>query len=201
MAVTGRRNACTGSAATRHRDRALQICGGLVDDWKGGYQAVAYFVEWLEHRYPDLLYRYNMSRSRGSDWSVEVFRKLTGTSIDMLWQEYREALLVTLPQPESLLKWPPAIAALAGSWELGRQRGTRDNPTGKLCQITLTLQVGPFGNRITACDPNESYWGLEGDSLIFKDAQGQATTTFRKMGATRWQGPFAVPPTVHYISR
>jgi hypothetical protein len=94
---------------------------------------VAYFVEWLEHRYPDLLYRYNMSRSRGSDWSVEVFRKLTGTSIDMLWQEYREALLVTLPQPESLLKWPPAIAALAGSWELGRQRGTRDNPTGKLC--------------------------------------------------------------------
>ena len=46
-----------------------------------------------------------------------------------------------------------------------------------------------------------SYWSLEGDKLIFKNEQGQATTTFLKTNANQWEGPFVVPPTVHYISR
>jgi hypothetical protein len=171
------------------------------DEWRSGYQAVAYFFDWLEGRYPDFVYQYNMSRSRGRKWSIDEIAEITGKPIDTLWQEYREWLLVTLPQPESLLKWPAAVAAVAGTWEFGRQRGTLDHRAGKLCQVTLTLQTGPFGNRIMACDANESYWSLEGDKLIFKNEQGQATTTFLKTNANQWEGPFVVPPTVHYISR
>jgi hypothetical protein len=59
---------------------------------------VAYFFEWLDLRYPDFVYRYNMSRSRGSKWSIDEIRKLMGKPIDTLWQEYRGWLLETLPR-------------------------------------------------------------------------------------------------------
>ena len=74
------------------------------EDWQAGYQPMAYFVDWLDHRYLDFLYRYNMSRSKGPKWSVEVIRELTGKSVEALWREYQESLAVTLAQPESLLR-------------------------------------------------------------------------------------------------
>jgi hypothetical protein len=100
---------------------------------------------------------------------------------------------------------PPDSAetkALTGSWEFGRARGTTNYPAGKLCQITLSLQKGPFGNMIVACNANESYWSLEADNeLVFRDSAGIVTTRFRRLGDRRWEGPFRSPPVVHYITR
>jgi hypothetical protein len=87
--------------ALRMLEARVSKVGG---DWKGGYQPMAYFVDWLDHRYKDFLYKYNMSRSIGPKWSVEVVRELTGKPVDELWQEYQDSLAVTLARPESLLR-------------------------------------------------------------------------------------------------
>ena len=44
--------------------------------------------------YPDVAYRLNMSMDErdGKRWSPDVFREITGTTVDELWDEYRATL-------------------------------------------------------------------------------------------------------------
>jgi hypothetical protein len=103
----------------------------------------------------------------------------------------------------------PEIAALSGSWEFGRARGTAAFPVGKLCQLTLSLEPGPFGNRIVSCHPNESYWSIGTKSeLVFKNSIGIVTSEFHRISDRHWQGPFLNPDrwagagrVVHYVTR
>jgi hypothetical protein len=74
------------------------------EDWKKGYRGMAFFMDWLDQRYPDFAYRYNMSnRPRDSRWILETVRELTGKPIDTQWQEYQASMPATLRLPESLL--------------------------------------------------------------------------------------------------
>jgi len=88
----------------------------------------------------------------------------------------------------------PQIAALSGSWVYGRARGTKLYPRVKLCQITLTLQPGPFGNRMISCHPSESYWSIgPKNELIFKNQVGAFTSELHRISDRLWQGPFLNP--------
>jgi hypothetical protein len=87
-------------------NRVTSSAGALKD----GYQPVAYFMEWLDRRYPEFVYRFNMALSvpRSPD---EVIRQLTGKPMDTLWGEYQNFLTASLAWPESQLRSPmPAPA-------------------------------------------------------------------------------------------
>jgi hypothetical protein len=78
-------------------------------NWMDGYDITAYFLRWIERRQPDFVYKLNMSAAGNKGWTPDVFRTLTGRSVDALWEEYlRDASPATLTQPESLLKWSRA---------------------------------------------------------------------------------------------
>lgn len=81
-------------------------------------------------------------------------------------------------------------AELAGKWKFGRAVGTLLAPAGHLCDVELLLTRGRYGNVIRACDSNESFWRVNGDSLEFVGSTGQITTVFAKNEQGYWQGAF-----------
>ena len=91
-----------------------------------------------------------------------------------------------------------AEAALAGTWEFGRADGT------VLCTITLGGEAGAHGKVIRACHPNESFWTLEGDVLVFLDSSGRVTSRLSRAREGDWTGPYVLEPQrriTHYIRR
>jgi hypothetical protein len=91
--------------------RWVKVWGGRVTTSEGalkdGYESVAYFMEWLEQRRPEFVYRFNMSLARSTP-VADAVRQLTGRPLDVLWREYQDSLPARLAQPESLLRWSPA---------------------------------------------------------------------------------------------
>jgi hypothetical protein len=81
--------------------------GGALKD---GYEVVAYFMEWLDRRHPEFVYKYNMALSGSSKSADEIIRQLTGKPMDALWREYQSFVAATLGWPESQLRWPPPTA-------------------------------------------------------------------------------------------
>ena len=64
--------------------------GGSYTD---SYKTTAFFLAWLDRRYPDFLYRMNGSlRPNGQVWTTGSFQTITGKSVDVLWSEYQAAL-------------------------------------------------------------------------------------------------------------
>lgn len=94
--------------------RNVKVWGSHVTkaggDPKDGYSTVAFFLDWLEHRYPEFVYRYNMSLSSGSRPTAQIVRQLTGRPLDALWQDYQNSLPATIAWPESSLRWSPPKA-------------------------------------------------------------------------------------------
>ena len=86
-------------------ERRIGTPGG---DWKKGYDMMAYFLMWLERRYPDIAYKVVMSAATKERIGHEIIRRLTGRPIDELWQEYlAKASPARLTEPESLLTLSP----------------------------------------------------------------------------------------------
>jgi hypothetical protein len=73
-------------------------------DWRRGYSTMAYFLMWLEQRYPDFVYKLLMSAATKERIGTQVFRRITGKPIEQLWQEYQASIPATLAEPESLLR-------------------------------------------------------------------------------------------------
>lgn len=56
--------------------------------WDQGYDATAYFLQWIEGTYcPDLVKKINFSIGK-SGWNKDCFRVLTGKEVDTLWEMY-----------------------------------------------------------------------------------------------------------------
>jgi hypothetical protein len=58
-----------------------------------GYWKPAYFLLWVDDRYPDFLYRLNQSMAIGDGiaWTPDAFQVITGRSVDDLWSTYATA--------------------------------------------------------------------------------------------------------------
>jgi hypothetical protein len=89
-----------------------------------------------------------------------------------------------------------------GTWTFGRVGGA------VLCTVTLTKTPGKYGAyTLKACHANESYWKLEGKTLVFLHADGTRTSELTRKSATYWEGPYLGYPgipadgTRHYIRR
>jgi hypothetical protein len=65
--------------------------GGTWDDT--GYTKPAFFLLWIDVKFPDFLYRMNLSMKAGDGvaWTPQTIQDITGTSVDALWQEYKTA--------------------------------------------------------------------------------------------------------------
>lgn len=99
---------------------------------------------------------------------------------------------------------PPLATELlqrGGAWTFGRV------PAMKLCDVVLTATSGRYGYVLKACNANESFWKLEGSTLVFLSAGGAPTTRFKRLTANHWQGAYLGTPQipaagiVHYLKR
>ena len=97
------------------------------------------------------------------------------------------------------------VASLVGKWQFGRTLN-RNQPTNQhLCALTLTDQFVPGkGYRINACHPNESYWNIEGDELVFRASDGRVSSRFSRSYDGSWEGPYVLNPSAgvrHYLRK
>jgi hypothetical protein len=61
--------------------------------YTSSYKTTAFFLVWLETRYPDFLYHINQSlKPDGSPWAIGAFQTITGKTVDTLWSEYQAFL-------------------------------------------------------------------------------------------------------------
>ena len=62
--------------------------------WNSGYTTTAFFLVYVNQKYPDFVYKLNktMDEDDGLDWSVDSFEDITGKDVDALWQEYADSL-------------------------------------------------------------------------------------------------------------
>ncbi len=100
---------------------------------------------------------------------------------------------------------PPAVAQkLAGAWEFSRAESADPRlPVGTLCTFNFTQNRGAFGYVISSsCNPNESFWRVDGERLYLVGSGGIVTSVLLKTSEDSWKGPFFVPEgTVHYLMR
>lgn len=73
-------------------DPARQKVGG---SWQDGYKTTGFFMVWImQNKDPDFLKKVNQSLGENYDWHWdENIQKITGQSIESLWQEYQEDLM------------------------------------------------------------------------------------------------------------
>ncbi len=91
----------------------------------------------------------------------------------------------------------PEVLAASGFWKFGRVQSNVF-----LCDLTLTLVEGKYGNKIKGCHPNESFWELQGSTLVFKNSRGSVTTRFSLQREGRWEGQFLPNRSIrHYLTR
>jgi uncharacterized caspase-like protein len=104
---------------------------------------------------------------------------------------------------------PTLEMALLGTWQFGRSVGSGIfMPAGHLCTITLSSSRGEHGNRMAACDSNESYWRVRNGQIEFMNQDGYVTTVFSKKAENFWEGPYLGSSVgrsglgiIHYLRR
>ncbi|KAH9947103.1 peptidase of plants and bacteria-domain-containing protein [Amylocystis lapponica] len=62
---------------------------GGGEKWDAGYDATAYFLDWIEARYGDGIVRELNMRLRDQVYDVRVFQDLTGHDVNELWKLYK----------------------------------------------------------------------------------------------------------------
>jgi len=113
------------------------------------------------------------------------------------------------PNPEESTKNKPVgnIASLIGSWEFGRSKHYGKPVQEHLCNLTLIDEfVEGIGYKIKSCHPNESYWVLEGKTLLFVAQDGTITTKFTQVRPNYWRGAYvgsahSSEDLLHYLKR
>ena len=100
---------------------------------------------------------------------------------------------------------PPAVAQkLAGVWQFSRVESANPRlPVGPLCTFNFTQNRGTFGYVISSsCNPNESFWRVDGERLYLVGSGGIVTSVLSKTSDDYWKGPFFVPDgSVHSLGR
>jgi tetratricopeptide (TPR) repeat protein len=103
-----------------------------------------------------------------------------------------------------VLKLSPEISKLLGKWTFGRVGD------GIICTLDLLATKGEFGYLLEGnIDPNESFWELNGDKLIFRHREGRITSELARKTDDYWEGPYIanplnasnIPGATHYIMR
>jgi hypothetical protein len=101
-----------------------------------------------------------------------------------------------------------AASSVVGDWTFGRSKEHGKAVDIPLCNLVLTENLVPGkGYEIRSCHANESYWELEGDTLLFRHRDGTVTTSFKEVKPGYWEGPYFVHPDVplegvtHYLRR
>jgi hypothetical protein len=59
-------------------------------NWDDGYTTTGFFLSWLDGRYPNFVYRFNLRI--GEPWSTQFFIDLTGTDVNTLWSQYQDEI-------------------------------------------------------------------------------------------------------------
>jgi len=125
-------------AAVKALERRPATVADSGGDWTKGYRSMAFFMDWIDRRYPDFAHRYNISnKPRDSRWILGAVRELTGKPIETLWQEYEGSMHASLGLPESLLRWSSdsmGIRVVSGTYGgncVGRQAGRPGATTNK----------------------------------------------------------------------
>lgn len=62
------------------------------DKWDAGYQATAYFLDWIEKRYGSGAIRKLNAAMKDKEYDEHVFKDVTGRKISKLWKLYKEGL-------------------------------------------------------------------------------------------------------------
>ena len=109
------------------------------------------------------------------------------------------------PAPRATMMPTQAAALeddLVGSWSFGRENGPA------LCTLQLTKTAGAHGFVIRSCNPNESFWRMEGpDTVVFLHSDGTITSRLTRVNKDYWKGPYIPNAQVplqgitHYIRR
>ncbi|KAI0673710.1 plant basic secretory protein [Trametes maxima] len=63
------------------------------DKWDAGYQATAYFLEWIEDRYGDGSIRELNALMKETEYDEHIFKEVTGRKISKLWIIYKDSLV------------------------------------------------------------------------------------------------------------
>jgi len=99
----------------------------------------------------------------------------------------------TTPPPQDLLKDP---------WRFGRIGQAKEYGT---IQFTATWEprVGAYQVGGSYKHDNETYWRIEGSSLLLIHRNGTISSRLTRVSGDRWQGPFLLPggSFTHYIER
>lgn len=74
---------------------------GRGKTWDAGYEATAYFFDWLEERYGYGTVPEVNEMLGKCPYDDLIFKAITGRSIDKLWKLYQEHLAGGGPSPES----------------------------------------------------------------------------------------------------
>ncbi|KAI0334356.1 plant basic secretory protein [Cubamyces sp. BRFM 1775] len=62
------------------------------EKWDAGYQATAYFLDWIEGRYGDGSIRELNEGMKDKEYDEHIFKDITGRKISKLWKLYKEHL-------------------------------------------------------------------------------------------------------------
>ena len=62
------------------------------EKWDAGYQATAYFLDWIEGRYGDGSIRELNEGMKDKEYDEHIFKDVTGRKISKLWKLYKEHL-------------------------------------------------------------------------------------------------------------
>jgi hypothetical protein len=83
--------------------RMTGLHGDVGGKWTDGYRTTGFFLDWLERSRPGFVYELNKSAAPHANqrWTIEVFRELTGRSVDELWRAYQDSLAGAPPDGPS----------------------------------------------------------------------------------------------------
>jgi len=98
------------------------------------------------------------------------------------------------------------VSSVIGGWEFGRSTSGQVLCGGSIqgSRFELTANAGPRGLQMIGCHPNESFYWLMGQELIFIAADGSISSILRQGSADYWEGPYKLDPAAritHYVSR
>ncbi|SFV52820.1 hypothetical protein MNB_SV-6-1431 [hydrothermal vent metagenome] len=134
---------------------------------------------------------------------VETIERLNGVKKSK--KKHQEKLATKTKTTKIDLGIKPS--SLVGRWSFGRSVHYGKSVDEHLCDLTLTSElVEGVGYKIKSCHPNESYWILEGERLLFVAQDKTVTTKFIQVEPDYWEGAYignihSNEKIMHYLKR
>jgi len=70
-----------------------------AERWDAGYESTAFFLEWVERSYGEDIIR-KLNESMRERYGDDLWKKLTGDTIDSLWKKYLHEYDTKLQSPD-----------------------------------------------------------------------------------------------------